>query len=165
MFNLVWHGANWTFILWGALHGIAQILTRSFQKIWDKCPRFFQWISTFAFLNFTWIIFRSDNIRQAFSIIKRIVMMDSLTISKNLINSFALPEFLTIQSYITPLAYIKINYMIIYLLGALFLCIYPKNLHTRSFEPTAKKAIYSALLLFWSIVSFSGVSVFIYFNF
>ena len=35
----IWHGANWTFILWGCIHGIAQVLYRIFGGLWDRLPK------------------------------------------------------------------------------------------------------------------------------
>ena len=41
----------------------------------------------------------------------------------------------------------------------------PKNLHEKEFRPTTSKAILSALLMIWAVISFKGVSTFLYFNF
>ena len=38
----LWHGANWTFILWGGLHGAANVLTRAFRSTWEKMNTVFQ---------------------------------------------------------------------------------------------------------------------------
>jgi alginate O-acetyltransferase complex protein AlgI len=74
----LWHGANWTFIIWGLLHGCAmayEFLTQRFIKkqfrqmpgvIYNVTSRIF----TFTFLIFVWIFFRAANIEQAFTIIK-----------------------------------------------------------------------------------------------
>lgn len=36
----LWHGASWTFILWGGLHGCFMVFTRRFKKVFDKIPVF-----------------------------------------------------------------------------------------------------------------------------
>ena len=64
----IWHGANWTFILWGILHGLAQVLNRIFKDIWDKCNQVFRWIITFSFVNVSWLLFRADSVMQEFSL-------------------------------------------------------------------------------------------------
>ncbi|WP_321417443.1 MBOAT family O-acyltransferase [uncultured Desulfobacter sp.] len=70
----LWHGANWTFIAWGALHGlylsIYPIIEKS--KIYINIPNF---IKIFIFFNLTclaWIFFRSPDIRFAITYIKSV---------------------------------------------------------------------------------------------
>lgn len=81
----LWHGANWTFIIWGALNGfylVFAIISYKFrEKITklvglDKLPklnRLIQVLTTFALTCFAWIFFRANNITDAFAIIKKIV--------------------------------------------------------------------------------------------
>lgn len=57
----IWHGAAWTFILWGALHGFAIIIHRLWTKAGYKMPTLVAIIVTFLFINFTWIFFRAPN--------------------------------------------------------------------------------------------------------
>jgi alginate O-acetyltransferase complex protein AlgI len=70
----LWHGANWTFIVWGLLHGfyiLAGHLRRSqFPKL--VFNPFIEIIFTFLLVSFAWIFFRSQNIQEAFILIKRI---------------------------------------------------------------------------------------------
>ncbi len=72
----LWHGANWTFVLWGAIHGIANIINRIIKKSWDRVNIVLRWVCTFVFINFTWLIFRSDSISQAISLFARMFAMD-----------------------------------------------------------------------------------------
>ena len=72
----LWHGANWTFVIWGALNGLFQIVLNIFspktRKQDKKIMTLFQILSTFVLINFTWIFFRANNLQHAISIIKRI---------------------------------------------------------------------------------------------
>lgn len=80
----LWHGANYTFIVWGALHGLYQVTGDLLSPAKRACERklrirtnTFSWklgkaAVTFALVNFAWIFFRSDSIAQAFTIIRRI---------------------------------------------------------------------------------------------
>lgn len=58
----LWHGAAWTFVLWGALHGLAlaghRIWSQMFRK---KMPAVPAWLLTFAFINAAWIVFRAPS--------------------------------------------------------------------------------------------------------
>lgn len=61
----LWHGAGWTFVLWGMAHGIGMVIERFFHHrrwIW---PKFFQWSSTFLFLVLSWVLFRSRDLSVA----------------------------------------------------------------------------------------------------
>lgn len=74
----LWHGAGWTFILFGALHGtlmIYEVLTRKWRKkIGRKTPAWiytpFTWLLTYSFVTMSWIFFRSADIDSAWHIVK-----------------------------------------------------------------------------------------------
>jgi len=78
----IWHGANWTFVLWGFLYGcyfIPLILKGKMNKKKDipinRSATFKEWVnmaSTFLLVMFTLVIFRSDSINQAFNFYKRL---------------------------------------------------------------------------------------------
>lgn len=79
----IWHGANWTFIVWGLIHGIAldvhkvwMIITKSNKKEPSVIGSIFSTIITFTFVSFCWIFFRADSISQAFMIIGRILSFE-----------------------------------------------------------------------------------------
>lgn len=81
----LWHGANWQFVVWGALHGVYQIggaLTKSFRdsiktKLGIKTDcfsyRLFQGLITFVLVDFAWLFFRAPSLGDAFQIIQRII--------------------------------------------------------------------------------------------
>ena len=58
----LWHGANWTFILWGAYHGIFLVADKMFAlRIQKKLPRIFNVATTFILVTIGWVIFRSGS--------------------------------------------------------------------------------------------------------
>lgn len=71
----IWHGANWTYVVWGGIHGIAQILENIFRKkqIEKKENRIFWGLKVllvFIFCDFAWIFFRANSIGEAFYVIR-----------------------------------------------------------------------------------------------
>ncbi|AXT59931.1 MBOAT family protein [Aquimarina sp. AD10] len=66
----LWHGANWTFVVWGGLNGVYLILEVLFLK--KKRKGILNIGITFILINFAWIFFRANTINDAFFIIKRI---------------------------------------------------------------------------------------------
>lgn len=67
----IWHGANLTFLVWGALHGIYQVVYRFYKKHckW-KMPKILGVILTFSFVSLAWIFFRADSIQDALYMIR-----------------------------------------------------------------------------------------------
>lgn len=71
----LWHGANWTFIAWGGLHGLLLILQRIVPESWFKerdgfdVRRILQTITVFVAICLGWIFFRANSIDQAFAFI------------------------------------------------------------------------------------------------
>lgn len=57
----LWHGAAWTFVIWGALHGLALVIHRIWKHFSFKINSYLAWFCTFAFINFSWIIFRAQD--------------------------------------------------------------------------------------------------------
>ena len=71
----IWHGANWTFIIWGILHGVFQIIEKAIGQ--QKCE--YGWFGksikifiTFLLVNFAWIFFRMPTLGDAVGMINRI---------------------------------------------------------------------------------------------
>jgi len=65
----IWHGAGWTFVLWGALHGLALMIHRFWQKLGYKMHTLLAWFITFNFLNITWVFFRAKEFNDALKVL------------------------------------------------------------------------------------------------
>ena len=65
----LWHGANWTFLIWGTMHGLLYLVTQPFSKqTTSEKIRPTQWLSiviTFAFVSIAFVFFRAENLAQA----------------------------------------------------------------------------------------------------
>jgi len=77
----LWHGANWTFVFWGGLHGIYHIITHlfiglPFQWLKDlhqrKIVRLLEIIFTFHIVCFAWIFFRANSLKDAFYVVSHL---------------------------------------------------------------------------------------------
>jgi len=68
----LWHGASYTFVVWGLLHGIAMITNRIFNEQIKKIPYVLTQLLTFIFVNIAWIVFKATSIHEAINIIKAI---------------------------------------------------------------------------------------------
>ena len=154
-----WHGAAWTFILWGALHGAAQALNRVFKRQWENLHTAFRWMATFLFVNLTWVIFRSESISQAKLFLKRLLDFGNMQINPSFMDSFKmveLPLWLTGHRVFTVLGLYGI---------VLCLVMNARNMGETELRPTFLRGAGTALLLVWSVLSLAGISGFIYFQF
>jgi D-alanyl-lipoteichoic acid acyltransferase DltB (MBOAT superfamily) len=71
----VWHGANWTFIIWGALHALGRCLTRELEQTGfyrRRVPTLVKQAWVYAFVCFAWIFFRAQSLQDAWLVITRI---------------------------------------------------------------------------------------------
>jgi alginate O-acetyltransferase complex protein AlgI len=83
-----WHGANWTFIVWGALHAayfLPLLITQNNRnnldtvakgKNWPTAKEFLSMMFTFCLTTFAWIFFRAKTVTEACSYIKKMVSFD-----------------------------------------------------------------------------------------
>lgn len=165
----LWHGANWTFIVWGLLHGLFSVITRIFKKQVDKMPKALSWMITFLFINVTWIIFRADSLSDAFLFMKKILSLNFTGISMNIIECFNLIEFTDVVKLFFPAYLIKIPTLlfVLYFVISLLIVIFSKNTYEKmkEFKPSIKNLLLLMLLSFWAILSFTNISTFLYFNF
>ena len=71
----LWHGAAWTFVIWGALHALGRVATRALERRpWyaDKVPRIAKQAMVFAFVTLAWVFFRAHSLGDAWLIVTRI---------------------------------------------------------------------------------------------
>ena len=91
----LWHGANWSYVIWGGLNGIYQVIGAVFtpfrNKIREKLhlkKNFFPLmiiyiVVTFVLVDFTWIFFRADTVQHAFAVIDSIFNMNNQVLLEN----------------------------------------------------------------------------------
>ncbi|MDD2707863.1 MAG: hypothetical protein PHV34_07610 [Verrucomicrobiae bacterium] len=71
----IWHGAAWTFIIWGALHGLGLAATSEMERssfYRKRVPKLLKQAGVFIFVTFTWIFFRAPSLPEALFIVRRI---------------------------------------------------------------------------------------------
>ena len=90
-----WHGANWTYVIWGGIHAffnISYIMMDSyFKQMKTGMNRLMKpagWLATFAVVSFAWIFFRAESFDRACMIVSRIFSHDHLFASFNSVKSF-----------------------------------------------------------------------------
>ena len=167
----LWHGADWTFIIWGMMHGGLQVLCRMGKNIIAKIPKWLQWTMTFSIINIAWVFFRADYTRQPFQLLERLfaggggwcqdVLLEAAcdnTLGIVLLTKMIVPEIMVIIKQIW--AAVLFGFWT-------WVCVKMPSSH----EIVEKKNrsggyfIFLGVLFMWSFVCLSQVSKFIYFNF
>lgn len=66
----IWHGAGWTFVVWGCMHGFIMMCEKFYQSHFPKMNKVLAWILTFSFLNMTLVFFRATSMEHAFKMFR-----------------------------------------------------------------------------------------------
>lgn len=66
----LWHGAGWTFVLWGALHGLYLVVNHTWRRVGPPLPAGISWLMTFGALVFGWVIFRAHSLGDAWTLLR-----------------------------------------------------------------------------------------------
>jgi D-alanyl-lipoteichoic acid acyltransferase DltB (MBOAT superfamily) len=132
----VWHGAGWTFVFWGFLHGIAMALHRYWQRFNIKMPNFLAWFLTFNFVNICWVFFRANNFENALNVLNGMIGLNGIVLPLVLKNKLASLSYYGIKFgplNITDLTLqIKMNCFMFYCVLYLFIINFHK---TRKLTP------------------------------
>lgn len=99
----LWHGASWSFVIWGAYHGLFLVFERGFlHKVYDKIGKFPSTLITFFLVIIGWVFFRIENVSHAFLFLKRMFAFDfehSLSFSSEFYTFFAVANFFAFFTY------------------------------------------------------------------
>ena len=174
----LWHGAGWNFIVWGMLHGILYVATRFWQKSIrkddggvrrNKIMTVVSQVLLFLYVSVAWVYFRAADIAQANSLLKAVCLGKWQKLSQDLAECFRLDEFWYVIKvlHLDNYSYSRYILMVLLLAAGLYLAMAGKNAAqlASKLRYRAWSAVVIAVLAVWCVLSFSGVSTFLYFNF
>lgn len=177
----LWHGANWTYVAWGTMQGLLVIwdnlgivgISGSQEKTPARfhIPRPVGWFFTFSFFNLSLFFFRSDSMKNAFMMFKNLFSFRETGYLLKLAAKLDIPEFYLIKQMINltvpdilPYAYVAL--FILLLLVSAFILTRKNAVEIVTEHPFSHRlCLFAAVIFVWSVISFSQVSTFIYFNF
>ena len=164
-----WHGANWTFVVWGLAHGLFYALTKTQEKFFRRIPSVINWIITFTFVNCAWTVFRAETIPEAFTLIsKAFTFRYGGGIRPDIFSCFTLPEFSAVFGSLLGIDVASLPLcMIGFLAASALIILLFKNAKELAdgMKPGALTVIATVFLLCWSVFSFYGVTNFVYAKF
>ena len=156
----LWHGAAWTYVLWGSLHGIVVVLERLSREPLEKIPKRIRIAGTFVLINILFVLFRAESFSQAGEVYRGMLNfghfgVDQLNTVAGLIGGINFPNTVDCAYLFVLLA---VSLLIIFTM--------PNSVqHLQRFKPSGKTLPATALLFSVSLLCLSRESVFIYFNF
>ena len=191
----LWHGSGWTFILWGALHGLYLIVNHLWRalfriKLKTRVSLFVSWMLTFLAITVSWVPFRADSVSSAVSILGGMIGLNGFVIPQRFVNTLnGFYEFgnylLSIGVEIGHTPYFKGNPEVLWVIIPLMILLpntqqfmgshMPilktcKSKFTQKegwlrWAPTAPWSIFTILVFLYSIHEMSNISEFLYFQF
>ena len=153
----LWHGAGWTFVFWGFLHGLALVIHRTWAKLGFRLWTWLAWLITFNFVNIAWVFFRAKEWDDALKVLSG---MFGLTLGLS-----AYGFGIGLDGFITNLAAGRslINSLAV---GFLLILVFKNSIEkVKTFKPNLYQSLFMLSLLIVSILMLSKESEFLYFNF
>lgn len=163
----LWHGAGWTFICWGLMHGMAMGVHRSWKRLNIPIPKILAWFITFNFVNVSWVFFRSVNFDNAFNILKGMFCINGIIFPLFLRHKLKILDVLKVDfgTIITILPHDRFNYCLLLLCLFIVFMFNNSNIIIRNFYPNWKYGLFTASALSVSIIYLSRKTEFLYFQF
>lgn len=166
----LWHGANWTFILWGALNGILMVFERVTKIEKLKLPRIIKQTVTFFISTFAWSIFRSASLTETLCLWKKLFSGGMGKIAAPIcecFNDLLEMEILYRMGLGTVIERMPGLILILFAVMLVIACFFMRNTQEKleNFTFSNRRMLVVVILLLWSILSLSEISQFLYVNF
>ncbi|WP_238354437.1 MBOAT family O-acyltransferase [Fulvivirga marina] len=161
----LWHGANWTFVVWGALHGVYLIFERVLKnKVRFNNSLFVQSVQIlicFHLVVFGWIFFRSESVEQSISIIASIFDVEQWRVSFSYFEQLKIHKpVVTIPKFLTTLCMLTLL-----IIGDMILSYLKLKKAFFALSRPYRWGVYIIVILLIVLVGNHGESEFIYFQF
>lgn len=163
----LWHGAGWTFVLWGAMHGIGAAVNKYWQSLGIHIPKRLSWLITFIFIICTMVVFRATSVADAMKVFKGMFGFSGLVLPEGLQGFVAM---LGIEGASFGKALEGVNgddstvfMLLIFVLTAIF-SLNSMEIKER-FVANKKYMVFVVVIFVVSVLNLTKMSEFLYFNF
>lgn len=166
----LWHGANWTFILWGLIHGLITVAEKVLNLSAVKIPKLVKTLVTFIVVTLAWSLFRAPSITDAALLWKQLICGGFGPLHQPIADAF---QDLTEVSLLCRMGFENLSntypwlmltaFVLVLLIG----CFTMKNVQekAKNMKFSTLRLLAVVLLMTWSVLSLSEISEFLYFNF
>lgn len=157
----IWHGANWTFIVWGIIYGMLMVVEKLLYRQINRIPKIIGRIYTLSIVNILWMFFWLDSIDDVLYAITKIwkgVFSGSWVISESLKQCFLTKE-MSAMIYLLNNDYIS-NHgtslaMIVVVCVSTIICQFPINSNNIKYKANTRTVFTTVILATWCFISMS----------
>jgi alginate O-acetyltransferase complex protein AlgI len=164
----LWHGAGWTFVVWGFLHGSGIVVNHLWKRRKRKLPTIIAWLITFSYVNLTCVVFRATSLENAMQVIGGMFGANGIALPSFLNKGFLREldtDFLSFGSVLRGTGGgIDTLLLLTFAFGIIFFCKNTFDLK-KNFKINHLTASWAAACFALSVMSLSRHSEFLYFNF
>lgn len=163
----LWHGAGWTFVFWGFLHGAALSIHRVWQKVGFTLPKVLAWFITFNFVNIAWVFFRAKEWDDAIKVLSGMAGLTGIIIKKKLEEKLSFlshygVEFGEVMKYVGDGS----NSFKLILISFIIVMVFKNTMESLHSSKLNYKILFVSIICFiWGTLSLNRISEFLYFNF
>jgi len=163
----IWHGAGWTFVFWGFLHGLALVIHRAWSKLGFKIWTWLAWLITFNFINIAWVFFRAKEWDDAIKVLSGMLGMQGIVLPFKFEETLA---FLNLSKIEFGLVFSNIpatSITLIWLIITFVLILFTQNSieKTYALKYSYSSVLFTTITLTTGLLSLNKISEFLYFNF
>lgn len=164
----IWHGANYTFIGWGLMHGLAMISYRMTRNVYDRFPKVVRWFLTFSFFVFSFGLFRAEGVKKWLTMMNIMIGGRTFGLNPELIELLRFEKIFLDENVFSFLVRVGVPKSVS-AFGSLGVCLFIvlalKNNIRRKFSTKWYALLCTAILFCLCAFSLGSVSDFLYFNF
>ncbi|MCG3675056.1 MBOAT family protein [Aliarcobacter butzleri] len=163
----LWHGAGWTFIIWGLLHGIALAIHRFWQSLGFRMNKILAWFITFNFINITWIFFRAKDFESAMKVLGSMFFFDNVVLPSIFFKKLAFLENYGIKfDEVTRSISGGSDLLNLTLVSMIIVFFFKNSMQLKDkFKSNIFILVFTVFLFVYSMFSLNKFSEFLYFNF
>jgi D-alanyl-lipoteichoic acid acyltransferase DltB (MBOAT superfamily) len=156
----LWHGAAWTFVIWGLLHGLAMVACRAWGRLGAPLPRPLAWALTFVFVAVTWVFFRATSVADAWAMLTAMAGLNAAATP-------AVPWLANVANAIAAAAAAPAAWVLVPPAVGLLVAFRRVNSNAlaEAFRPALGTAAFVGLALPLCVLQLARVTPFLYFNF
>ncbi len=161
----LWHGAGWTFVFWGGLHGVMLMINHLWRRTGIALPKALCWAMTFLGVVVCWVFFRAETFQDAWCIIMAMTDIRGIVMESKFSSMLGFLSHLGVT--FAPLRPASPAHLaaIICLLAVTLAFPHPVRFVHRHFRVGWKWAIPSAAILSYAIFRMNSYTEFLYFQF
>lgn len=157
----IWHGANWTFIIWGMIYGILMVMEKIFNKHIRRIPKIIWRLYTLLIVNVLWMFFWLNSVIDVLKVIEKImagVFSGSYIISESLKRCFLTKEISAmiyllnnefVNNHATSLAVLFVICI------SMIICLVPINTNNMKYKANIITVFTTVILATWCFISMS----------